>query len=62
MAWTTEEAAKYLGVTRSFVARLCRKDLLKSTKHGRDWDIDPESVKAYKNKPKGKVGRPRKSE
>ena len=61
MAWTTEEAADYLQVSKSFVARLCRDGVIKATMHGRDWDIDPESVKAYKESPKQKGGRPRKS-
>ncbi len=60
MAWTTEEAADYLGVTKNMVARLCRDDVLTATKHGRDWDIDPESVVVYKISPKNKGGRPRK--
>lgn len=61
MAWTSNQAAEYLGVTMSFIARLCRNDILKCSKHGRDWDIDPESVKAYKTAPKNKGGRPRKT-
>jgi len=61
MAWTTKQAAEYLGVSLSFISRLCRKGLIKAEMFGRDWSIDPESVKAFKEKPKGKVGRPRKN-
>jgi excisionase family DNA binding protein len=60
MAWTTREAAKYLGMNPTYVGILCNKGKLKATKHGRDWDIDPESVAAYKLAPKNKGGRPRK--
>ncbi len=60
MAWTTEEAAAYLGLSIHMVARLCRNGTLKAHKHGRDWDIEPESVAAYKAAPKNKGGRPRK--
>ncbi len=60
MAWTTEEAAQYLGLSINMVAKLCRSGILKARKHGRDWDIDPASVEAYKAAPKDKGGRPRK--
>lgn len=60
MAWTTKEAAEFLNVTRTTVTRLCKKGIIKSSMHGRDWDIDPESVEAYKLAPKNKGGRPRK--
>ncbi len=60
MAWTSEEAAEYLGLSKSMVTRLCRDGILKARKHGRDWDIDPASVEAYKVAPKNKGGRPRK--
>lgn len=60
MGWTTQEAAEYLGMERAYVGWLCNQHLLNCKKHGRDWDIDPESVKAYKLKPKNKGGRPRK--
>lgn len=60
MAWTTKQAAEYLNTSISFITRLCRKGILNAKMHGRDWDIDPESVKAYKETPKNKGGRPRK--
>lgn len=60
MAWTTKEAAEYLGMNPTYVGILCNRGLLIAKKHGRDWDIDPESVKAYKELPKDKGGRPRK--
>ena len=60
MGWTTEEAAEYLGVTTRFISRLCKDGTLDAKKHGRDWDIDPQSVEEYKNTPKNKGGRPRK--
>ncbi len=60
MAWTTEEAAAYLGLSKHMVTKLCRDGILKAHKHGRDWDIEPESVAAYKVSPRDKGGRPRK--
>ncbi len=60
MPWTTRQAAQYLGVTFGFITRLCRKGVLKGEMFGRDWAIDPDSVKAYKERPKGKIGRPKK--
>jgi len=60
MNWTTKQAAEYLQVTIGFISRLCKNGVLNSQMFGRDWLIDSESVEAYKNKPKGKVGRPRK--
>lgn len=61
MGWTTRKAAEFLGVTLSFVARLCREGVLTAKMHGRDWDIDPKSVEKYKNTPKNKGGRPKES-
>jgi len=58
MGMTTKEAAEYLGVTSRFVSQLCVEKVLNSKKHGRDWDIDPGSVEAYKKAPKNKGGRP----
>ncbi len=53
MGWTTEQAAQFLGVTKSAVTKLCRGGIIQATMHGRDWDIDPESVKYYAaNRPK----------
>lgn len=61
MAWTTKEAADFLGMDPSYVGSLCKNGILKALKHGRDWDIDPESVRAYKDLPKNKGGRPHKT-
>jgi excisionase family DNA binding protein len=61
MPWTTKQAAEFLNVTPTFVSILCKRGTLKAIMHGRDWDIDPESVQAYKAAPKNKGGRPRKS-
>ena len=61
MGWTTKEEADYLE-TKSvgFISRLCKRGILKATIYGRDWDIDPELVKAYKIAPKNKGDRPKK--
>jgi hypothetical protein len=61
MAWTTKEASEFLDLKVAYVGSLCKKGLLKATKHGRDWDIDPDSVRAYRALPKNKGGRPRKT-
>jgi len=60
MELTAKQVAQELGVSMSFVARLCRNGKLKARKLGRDWFIDPASVEAYKNAPKDKGGRPKK--
>lgn len=60
MGMTTREAAEYLGTTVNFITLLCRSGKLKAKKHGRDWDIEPESVKRYAEAPKDKGGRPKK--
>ena len=66
-AITSSEAAKILGTSPSYVARLCRKRILKAKQFGKSWLIDPESVMSYKNNPrkpgppKGQGGRPRES-
>ena len=56
MGWTTQQAADYLKVSKSFIARLCRDEVLARVKHGRDWDIDPESVKEYEARPPARRG------
>lgn len=58
MGKTTSEAAAILGVSVGFISRLCRNGKLKAIMHGRDWDIDPDSVEQYRTAPKGKGGRP----
>lgn len=49
---TTTEAAAALGVSRRRVNELIKLGTLKATKPGRDWDVDPTSVEAYKNSPR----------
>jgi excisionase family DNA binding protein len=61
MGLTTQEAAAILGIKISFISRLCRSGRLKAVMHGRDWDIDPDSVRIYKETPKNKGGRPKKT-
>jgi excisionase family DNA binding protein len=61
MPWTTKQAAEFLKVTPTYVTILCKRGKLKAEMHGRDWDIDPESVRVYQSSPKNKGGRPRKS-
>ena len=56
MGWTTQQAANRLKVSKSFIARLCRAQVLKAEYHGRDWDIDPESVKEYEARPPARRG------
>lgn len=60
MGLTSKEAAKELGVTQGHISMLIKRGKLKASKHGPLWDIDPESVKAYKKAPKNKGGRPKK--
>ena len=45
---TTAEAASLLRVSRRRVQELIRLGTLKATKFGRDWQIDAESVEAYR--------------
>jgi excisionase family DNA binding protein len=53
MGLTTEEAASRLGITTRAVVKLCKEGKLDARKHGRDWDITPDSVQAYQeNRPK----------
>lgn len=58
---TTSEAAKLLGVSRPRVITLIHLGTLVATKPGRDWQIDPASVEAYKNSPRT-AGRKRRKE
>ena len=58
MGWTTDQAAAELGKSRSFIHSLIRRGKLRAEKHGRDWDIDPQSVLEYKQQPRNKGGRP----
>lgn len=53
---TTTDAAELLGVSRARVITLIHLGTLVATKPGRDWQIDPASVEAYKASPR-KAGR-----
>ena len=57
---TTAEAAAILQVSRRRVSELIRLGTLTATKFGRDWQVDQESVEAYKKSPR-KAGRKVKS-
>lgn len=46
---TTAEAAAILQVSRRRVNELIKLGTLLATKPGRDWEVDPASVEAYKN-------------
>lgn len=56
---TTAEAAAILQVSRRRVNELIRLGTLRAEKPGRDWEVDPASVEAYKNSPR-KTGPKRK--
>lgn len=56
---TTEAAAKYLGVTPQRVRQLVVAERIAATKYGRDYLLNPESVRSYKEGRK-KPGRPKK--
>ncbi len=56
---TTEKAASYLGVTVQRVRQLVVSERIKATKYGRDYLLDPESVRSYEAERKG-PGRPKK--
>jgi excisionase family DNA binding protein len=60
MGWTTRQTAEFLGTSTKFVLSLIYRGKLQAKKFGPMWDIDPESVKAYKAAPKDKGGRPKK--
>jgi excisionase family DNA binding protein len=61
MSLTTAEAAAILHVSRRRVQELIRLGTLKAIKPGRDWVIDPASVKAYGEGPR-RAGRKKKNE
>ncbi|BBO24832.1 conserved hypothetical protein [Candidatus Nitrosymbiomonas proteolyticus] len=56
---TTENAAKYLGVTPQRVRQLVAREEIKAEKYGRDYLLDSESVRSY-GKSRRKPGRPKK--
>lgn len=56
---TTDNAAKYLGVTPQRVRQLVAREEIKAEKYGRDYLLDSESVRSY-GKSRRKPGRPKK--
>lgn len=44
---SAEQSAGVLGVSASFVRRLCRTGTLVATRRGPAWSIDPDSATAY---------------
>jgi excisionase family DNA binding protein len=56
---TTAEAAALLSVSRPRVLALIHLGTIKAEKHGRDWQVDPASVEAYKNSPRKPGARPK---
>lgn len=59
--YTSESAAKYLGVTPARVRQLIMEGRLKSEKYGRDHLIKELDLKEYIAGGKKKSGRPRKN-
>jgi len=57
---TTEEAAKYLGVSSSRVRQLISEERLHSVKYGRDHLIRQSEVERFAKSGKKRRGRPRK--
>ncbi len=54
---TTTQVAERLGITPSRVRQIIREGRLVATKHGRDWEVDPESLDSFV-KVRRRVGRP----
>ena len=59
--FTTEDAAKYLGVTPSRVRQLIMENRLKSVKYGRDHLIQESELLRFTEHGKKKQGRPQKN-
>ena len=57
---TTEDAAKYLGVTPSRVRQFIMEDRLDSEKYGRDHLIQKTELEDFAKNGKKKRGRPKK--
>ncbi len=53
MPVSTKEAAQKLGVTVHRVRQLIAENRLKAVKFGRDWLIEPGSLKAFKPERRG---------
>ena len=60
--FTTEDAAKYLGVTPSRVRQFIMEDRLKSVKYGRDHLIQESDLKRFAEHGKKRRGRPEKEQ
>ena len=58
--FTTEGAAKYLGVTASRVRQFIMENRLRSVKYGRDHLIEESELKEFARHGKKKRGRPEK--
>ena len=58
---TTSQAAAILGVSRRRVHELIKLGTIQAEKPGRDWQVDPASVEAYKNSPRAPGRRPSKN-
>ena len=53
MGMTTKQAAEFLGIKPRAVVKLIHEGKIAAAMHGRDWDVDTESVKHYaENRPK----------
>lgn len=50
--FTSDEAAEYLGLDRSLIARYCRQGRLAGRKAGRDWVITKSALDAFKKIPR----------
>lgn len=55
---TTNEAASALGLARRSVLSAIRRGHITAEKHGRDWAISMDAVRAYQSQHLGKLGRP----
>jgi excisionase family DNA binding protein len=56
--FTTEEAAKHLGITASRIRQFIIENRLKSIKYGRDHLIQESELRRFAEKGKKKRGRP----
>lgn len=52
-AYTTVEAAEYLGMDGSLIRRYCRKGKLRAIKVGRDWLIEKKALDQFEPNPPG---------
>ncbi|NOZ10468.1 MAG: helix-turn-helix domain-containing protein [Gammaproteobacteria bacterium] len=60
--FTTEDAAKYLGVTPSRVRQYIAEERLESEKYGRDHMIKESTLAEFSKHGKKKRGRPKKGQ